>query len=138
MGVLQRCLSFYQVLPSLQRNSEALLEYAHNTLRCSTTGMSPYEAQFGYQPPLFPDQERETGVPSAEIHRVWLSAWDLPLKVENRKLAPHFVGPFKVVRRVNLVAYRLLLSPEIRRIHPTFHMDLNICAVAVVLILCQS
>jgi hypothetical protein len=40
-------------------------EYAHNTLRSSSTGMSPHECQFGYAPPLFPDQEAEVRVPSA-------------------------------------------------------------------------
>lgn len=38
-------------------------EYAHNTLRSLATGLSPFECQFGYAPPLFPDQE--VRVPSA-------------------------------------------------------------------------
>ncbi|XP_034166093.2 uncharacterized protein LOC113528171 [Pangasianodon hypophthalmus] len=41
-------------------------EYAHNTLRSSATGMSPFECQFGYAPPLFPEQEVEMAVPSAQ------------------------------------------------------------------------
>ena len=40
-------------------------ENAHNTLHSSATGMSPFECQFGYTPPLFPDQEAEVAVPSA-------------------------------------------------------------------------
>ncbi|KAK3518249.1 hypothetical protein QTP70_034616 [Hemibagrus guttatus] len=40
--------------------------YAHNTLRSSATGMSPFECQFGYTPSLFPEQEVETAVPSAQ------------------------------------------------------------------------
>ncbi len=39
-------------------------EYTHNTLCSSATGMSPFECQFGYAPPLFPEQEVEVGVPS--------------------------------------------------------------------------
>lgn len=41
------------------------IEYAHNTLPCSSTGLSPFQAARGYQPPLFPELEREVGVPSA-------------------------------------------------------------------------
>jgi hypothetical protein len=40
-------------------------EYAHNTLQSSSTGLSPFQCQFGFQPPLFPEQESEAGVPSA-------------------------------------------------------------------------
>ncbi|KAI4805924.1 hypothetical protein KUCAC02_010517 [Chaenocephalus aceratus] len=35
------------------------VEYAHNSLVCSATGMSPFMASNGFQPPLFPVQERE-------------------------------------------------------------------------------
>uniref|UniRef100_A0AAQ4RV13 Gypsy retrotransposon integrase-like protein 1 n=1 Tax=Gasterosteus aculeatus aculeatus TaxID=481459 RepID=A0AAQ4RV13_GASAC len=39
-------------------------EYAHNTLPTAATGMSPFQCLYGYQPPLFPSQEKEIAVPS--------------------------------------------------------------------------
>ncbi|XP_060761170.1 mitochondrial thiamine pyrophosphate carrier-like [Neoarius graeffei] len=128
--------------------------------------MSPFECQFCYQPPLFPEQEVDAGVPSAQQfvqrcrrtwgrarrallkasrqyqqqsnrrqrlvtfrpgQRVWLSARDLPLRVENRKLVLRFVGPFKVLCRVNPVAYTLQL-PRSMRVYPTFHVS-RLCPV---------
>ncbi|KAK3526101.1 hypothetical protein QTP70_015426, partial [Hemibagrus guttatus] len=51
---------------------------------------------------------------------VWLSTWNLRLKLPCRKLSPKFIGPFEIVRQVNPVAYRLRL-PASYRICPTFH-----------------
>lgn len=41
-----------------------------------------------------------------------------------RKLLPRWLGPFKVVKRVNPVAYRLELPKAMGRIHPVFHVGL--------------
>uniref|UniRef100_A0A673VS56 Gypsy retrotransposon integrase-like protein 1 n=1 Tax=Salmo trutta TaxID=8032 RepID=A0A673VS56_SALTR len=54
---------------------------------------------------------------------VWLSTQNLPLCVPCRKLGPQCVGPFKVLRRINEVCYRLQL-PSYYRINPSFHVSL--------------
>ena len=52
-----------------------------------------------------------------------------PMKVVMRfskkgKLAPRYIGPFEIKSRVGDMAYRLVLSPELSRIHPVFHVSM--------------
>lgn len=135
------------------------IEYAHNSLVSSATGVSPFEASIRYQPPLFPEQDAELAMPSVLQHcrrawtrtrdallrtvsrqrhyanqrrtstpvyaagqQVWLAAKDIPLLATTAKLAPRFIGPFRVERVLSLTALRLSLSPTLR-IHPVFHVS---------------
>ena len=40
------------------------------------------------------------------------------------KLAPRYIGPFEIKSRVGAVAFRLVLPPELSRIHPVFHVSI--------------
>uniref|UniRef100_A0A3P8NIY2 Gypsy retrotransposon integrase-like protein 1 n=2 Tax=Astatotilapia calliptera TaxID=8154 RepID=A0A3P8NIY2_ASTCA len=66
------------------------VEYAHNTLTASATGLSPFEASLGYQPPLFPEQEAELAVPSVQHHlqhcrRAWTRTREALLRALSRQ-----------------------------------------------------
>ena len=39
------------------------------------------------------------------------------------KLALRYIGPFEIRSKVGEVAYRLVLPPELSRIHPVFHVS---------------
>ncbi|XP_073785906.1 uncharacterized protein [Danio rerio] len=54
---------------------------------------------------------------------VWLSTRDLRLRLPCAKLSPRYVGPFKTIRQISPVSYRLDL-PAQYRISPTFHVSL--------------
>lgn len=55
--------------------------------------------------------------------QVWLSTTNLKMLCPSRKLAPRFVGPFPVRRKINDVSFELTL-PESFKIHPVFHVSL--------------
>ncbi|KAI3786614.1 hypothetical protein L1987_40427 [Smallanthus sonchifolius] len=49
---------------------------------------------------------------------------------KKRKLAPRYVGPFKILERIGKVAYKLELPPSLGNVHPTFHVsNLKKCLV---------
>ncbi len=50
---------------------------------------------------------------------VWLSTRDLRLRLPSKKLNPRYVGPFKIIRQITPVSFRIEL-PANYRISPTF------------------
>ncbi|KAF5442775.1 hypothetical protein F2P56_035397 [Juglans regia] len=42
---------------------------------------------------------------------------------KREKLSPRYVGPYEIIERVGLVAYRLSLPMELRGIHDVFHVS---------------
>ncbi|KAI2646180.1 Transposon Tf2-8 polyprotein [Labeo rohita] len=79
-------------------------EYAQNSLRQNTTGLTPFQCVLGYQPPLFPWTEEPSNVPAVdhwfrESERVWDSAHHLLQRAvrrhkffadSRRRAAPHY------------------------------------------------
>ena len=100
------------------------VEYAHNTLPFSFSGLSPFQCAYGYQPSLFPILD-EVSVPSAQAHchRIWTGARQVLLwssaRVKRaadcwRSSAP----PYKEGQMVWLSSKDLPLRVESRKLAP--------------------
>jgi len=58
-----------------------------------------------------------------EMVMLKVSPWKGIIRFGKRgKLSPRFIGPFKILEKVNEQAYRLELPPELDGIHSTFHV----------------
>ena len=40
------------------------------------------------------------------------------------KLSMRFIGPFEILERMNIVAYRLALTPSMSGVHEVFHVSM--------------
>ncbi|KAK5785564.1 hypothetical protein PVK06_040160 [Gossypium arboreum] len=54
-----------------------------------------------------------------------VSPWKKILRFGRKgKLSPRFIGPYEISERVGPVVYRLILPPELERIHDVFHVSM--------------
>jgi hypothetical protein len=142
-----------------------LAEFAYNNSTQESTKMSPFFANYGFNPRFLseiPSSDSDHSAPAAEdfalhlqeIHErlvenvkraqnhqakhydtkhkpiefnpgdlVWLNSTNISTSRPSKKLDWKRLGPFKVVKRVGLQAYKLALPPTMRNIHDTFHVS---------------
>ena len=106
------------------------VEYAHNTLISSSSGISPFKASLGYQPPLFPAQEAEVAVSSTDDHvqrcrRIWEKTRDALLssgarssRAANRRRVP--APEYRPGQMVYLKAKNLPVPGTSKKLAPRF------------------
>ncbi|KAI3826072.1 hypothetical protein L1987_00114 [Smallanthus sonchifolius] len=93
----------------------SLIEFSYNNSYHTSINMAPFEALYGRKcrSPIFGD-----------LVLLKVSPWKGVVRFGKKgKLAPGYVGPFKILERIGKVAYKLELPPSLGNVHPTFHVS---------------
>ncbi|GJS78375.1 putative reverse transcriptase domain-containing protein [Tanacetum coccineum] len=117
-----------------------LVEFSYNNSYHSSVRCAPFEALYGRKcrSPIMwaevgegqligPELVQETTEKISQIKdrlKAALSPWKGVVRFGKKgKLAPRFVGPFEIIKKVGPVAYRLDLPEELNGVHDTFHVS---------------
>ncbi|KAI3801819.1 hypothetical protein L1987_29936 [Smallanthus sonchifolius] len=93
----------------------SLIEFSYNNSYHTSINMAPFEALYNLKcrSPIFDD-----------LVLLKVSPWKGVIHFGKKgKLAPRYVGLFKILERIGKVAYNLDLPPSLGNVHPTFHVS---------------
>ncbi|GJX37131.1 putative reverse transcriptase domain-containing protein [Tanacetum coccineum] len=116
----------------------SMVRFSYNNSYHSSVRRAPFKALYGRKcrSPIMwaevgegqligPELVQETTEKISQIKdrlKAALSPWKGVVRFGKKgKLAPRFVGPFKIVEKVGLMAYRLDMPEELNGVHDTFH-----------------
>ncbi|GJU20171.1 putative reverse transcriptase domain-containing protein [Tanacetum coccineum] len=113
-----------------------LVEFSYNNSYHTSIKVAPYEALYErkYRSPVCWSEVRDSQLTDKRLKPLEFEVGDMVLlKVspwkgvvpfgKRGKLSPRYIGPFKILARVNPIAYTLELPEELKGIHSTFHVS---------------
>ncbi|XP_070040931.1 uncharacterized protein [Nicotiana tomentosiformis] len=107
-----------------------LVEFSYNNSYQASIQMAPYEALYGrhYRSPIGWFKPTEVGLLGPGlVHDVLqkVSPMNGIMRFGKKgKLCPRFIGPYRVLKRIGEVVYKLQLPASMTSVHPVFHVSM--------------
>ncbi|GKD40731.1 putative reverse transcriptase domain-containing protein [Tanacetum coccineum] len=109
-----------------------LVEFSYNNSYHTSINVAPFEALYGRkcQSPICWAEVGDSQLIGPDIFQVGdkvmlkASPWKGVIRFGKQgKLNPRYIGPFKILAKVGIVAYRLELPKELSRVYSTFYVS---------------
>ncbi|GJZ96325.1 putative reverse transcriptase domain-containing protein [Tanacetum coccineum] len=103
-----------------------LLEFSYNKSYHTSIKAAPFEVLYGHKcrSPICWAEVGDAQLTGPEIVILKASPWKGVIRFRKRgKLNPRYIGPFKILAKVGMVAYRLELPEQLSRVYSTFHVS---------------
>ncbi|MBW0515469.1 hypothetical protein O181_055184 [Austropuccinia psidii MF-1] len=108
-----------------------LAEFAYNNAEHSATKQSPFFTIYGRNSSFdsinisrdSPAGKLSTNLQSVQ-QVVWLASKNIKTTIPTKKLSKRWLGPFEVLKKIEIHAYHLKLPQQWKSVHPVFHVSL--------------
>ncbi|KAG8490535.1 hypothetical protein CXB51_013654 [Gossypium anomalum] len=105
--------------PQIDGQSERIIQILEDMLRCCILEFEASDRQKSYADLKRKDIELQI----RDKLFLKVSPWKRILRFGRKgKLSSRFIGPYEIIERIGLVAYKLLLPPKLEKIHNVFHV----------------
>ncbi|GJY17118.1 putative reverse transcriptase domain-containing protein [Tanacetum coccineum] len=103
-----------------------LVEFSYNNSYHASIKAAPFKALFSRKcrSPVCWAERKPMEFQVGDRVMLKVSPWRGVVRFDKReKLNPRYVGPFKVLQKIGIVAYKLELPQELSRVHNTFYVS---------------
>ncbi|GJS87624.1 putative reverse transcriptase domain-containing protein [Tanacetum coccineum] len=101
-----------------------LAEFSYNNSYHSSIRCAPFKALYGRKCSYADKRRKPLEFEVGDRVLLKVSSWKGVARFGRKgKLAPRYMGPFEILERIGLVAYRLRLPEELSSMHDTFHVS---------------
>nr|GEY24165.1 reverse transcriptase domain-containing protein [Tanacetum cinerariifolium] len=118
------CDASHKGLGAVLMQKKKVIAYASRQLKIYKKNYTTHDLELGAMVFALKMRRKPLEFQAGDKGMLKVSPWKGVIRFDKRwKLNPRYVGPFKILDKVETVAYRLELPEQLSRVHSTFHVS---------------